>query len=130
MAASAWADYCDARARLIHEWMDDGRSSIDCVIGLQLDVEAVERIRATSTDPPIPGCSRDQLETWQRRCRVLEQRLLLPPETGSVRPLTPLQSEVRSLLPHVDALRCGCQHWTDPPPAGTHHRDCMHGSGR
>jgi hypothetical protein len=126
MAASAWADYLDVRVRLVHEWMDQGLTSIECAPEFDVSPEEIERIRLTPPDPPVPGSSRDQLALWKARCLALEQRANDAEPTPHLPP-PPIHSEVRGLLPHEDPLRCGCQHWTDPPPAGEHHPSCVHG---
>jgi hypothetical protein len=132
--SKAWADYVDARQRLIHGWLAEGLTALRISDRFVVPPDLVERLALSPPDPPVPGSSRDQLLGWQRRCALLEREAhaaqptphLPPPQLPSA---VPLYSEVRGLLPHLDPLRCGCQHWTDPPPVGQHHWQCVHGSG-
>lgn len=72
MSISAWADYLDARARLIQEWMRDGipgepRSRDNpTAIAVHLnrhDATQIHLIAITPLDPPQPCSSREALET-------------------------------------------------------------------
>jgi hypothetical protein len=135
MAAFAWADsyswsdYVDARQRLVHGWLAEGVTPAAISRRFEVPERLVERIALSPPEPPVPGSSRDQLLNWQRRVADLERELHAATPTPRL-PIpmpAPVQSEVRSLLPHPDALRCGCQHWTDPPKPGQHHPQCMHG---
>lgn len=128
MTASAWADYLDARGRLVHAWAGEGlpwREMVERLTPTESELEG----DAQAPDDALPGSSRDLVAVWQARAEALEEEL----HSGRAAPTLPLRapvlSEVRGLLPHSDPLRCGCQHWTDPPPAGQHHAQCVHGSG-
>jgi hypothetical protein len=127
MAASAWADYLDARLRLVHEWMDQGRTAIACAVRFEVSAVDVEKARLIPTEPPMPGSSRHLAAIWADRCARLERIIAQSEGEPTPRLPAPAHSEVRGLLPHEDPLRCGCQHWTDPPPAGAHHPQCVHG---
>lgn len=86
MSASAWADYLDARLRLVHEWRDEGHSPIATAERLTTDAARVLQLEQTPTEPPIPGCSRHLVAIWRDRCERLEAMLA---ESGPATPRSP-----------------------------------------
>lgn len=127
MSSSAWADFLDARLRLVHEWTDEGLSSVAIALRLTPDAQQITLISMTPTEPPIPGCSRDRVAMLTDRCQRLEAELnqrgagfsTLPPSEAP-------PSCIRALTLHPDAKLCGCQYWHERPRPGEHHPQCAH----
>lgn len=127
MSASPWADYLDARLRLVHQWMDEGRSAIEIVEKLTPTAVTIETVSVTPVDPPYPGCSRAQAEQWKERCARLETLLASRGDAISAAPPSrPVLSQIQALTTSPDPGFCGCQFWTDLPRPGEHHPECEH----
>jgi hypothetical protein len=96
VSSSAWADFLDARLRLVHEWTDEGLSPVSIALRLAPDAQQIVLISMTATEPPIPGCSRDRVAQLTDRIARLEAELharpTVPPDRG------PVHSEVRGIL--------------------------------
>lgn len=125
MSASPWADYLDARLRLVHQWAGEGVSFEDMADRLAPDPEQLALILLTSTEPPLPGSARDRMIAWQLRAEQLQRELnarAQPEAQGQV----PRHTQVRALLSDPDPDSCGCQYWTDQPVLHQHHRECSH----
>lgn len=126
-AGSAWADYLDARLRLVHQWAGEGKSFDEMVERLTPDAHQLALLLLTPTMPPLPGSSRDRVRSWQERAERLQRELIAmmariaPPEP---QPPQPRISQVRALLSDPDPARCGCQYWTDHPTPHRHHTEC------
>ena len=130
MSASAWADYLDARTRLVHQWTAEGLAF--AVMVQRLTPLATDLAVEGPSDPPLPGSSRAQLGAWRARAGDLETELRErdspAPETDrSQRDAEVLRaSHVRALMSHPDPAQCGCQYWSPPPALGTHHPRCAY----
>jgi len=100
VSSSAWADFLDARLRLVHEWTDEGLSPVSIALRLTPDAQQVVLISMTATEPPIPGCSRDRVAQLTDRIERLEAELhsrsTVPPEPA------PLHSQVRAITDRGD----------------------------
>lgn len=119
---SAWADYVDGRRQVIHQWKNEGASTEEILVRLELDAELVEQcLRAEAT--PFPGSSRWQLNAWRARCAALEAEVHA---AGAVPSEPPKESGFHALALHPDPECCGCQYWTDHPRPGQHHPRCEH----
>lgn len=96
---SAWADFVDARVRLVHELAAEGHTLEAIRIRLSVaDCRAVQQLLDTPMDPAIPGCSRNLAELWKERAQALERELLgvEPPPTA------PAVTDIRELQPRED----------------------------
>jgi len=126
-SASAWADYLDARLRLIHEWGDEGLTSIRISERLCVDAVDCERILQTPTEPPLPGCSRDLVRTWRERAARLEAMVIeAEGRASTMPPEQPVYSQIQAIKRDPDPAICGCQYWHERPRAGEHHPHCEH----
>ncbi len=125
--STTWADYLDARLRLVHEWAGEGVSFDTMAQRLTPDPHQLALLLLTPTTPPLPGSSRDRMRSWQMRAERLQRELIAmmarvaPPDP---QPDPPRITQVRALLSDPDPDRCGCRYWTDDPPAHAHHTEC------
>ncbi len=127
--ALAWADYLDARLRLVHEWAGEGLSFVEMARRLTPDPHDLALLMLTATIPPQPGSSRDQLISARIRLDRAERQLTERAEPLPRRPHPP-NSQVRALLLDPDPNICGCQHWTNHPRNGEHHPHCAHAAAK
>lgn len=125
MNGSAWADFLDARLRLVHEWAGDGLTFDEMVERLTPDADQLALVLLTPTIPPLPGCVRDRAHALQQRVAELERELHAKPEPPAP-PGEPRVTQVRALMSDPDPEQCGCQYWTDRPPNHQHHRECSY----
>lgn len=124
-SASPWADYLDARLRLVRKWADEGHSPV--AIALRLAPGAVDVIKMleTPTEPPIPGCSRDLARTWRDRAERYRSELdARGADVTTLPPDHPLHSQIQALGMRENPDECGCQYWVERPRPGEHHPGC------
>lgn len=125
MGNSAWADYLDARLRLVHEWAGDGLPWEDMVDRLTPERHQLMLLLLTPLTP-APGTSRDQVIQLRLRVERLEHALRAAQEAPPPRVAPPTHSELRALLCQPDPDQCGCQYWADKPTPGQHHAQCAY----
>lgn len=126
-SSSAWADYLDARLRLVREWDDAGHSPIEIAERLTPSAVDIVKLLETPTEPPIPGCSRDRVRFLTDRIERLTTELANRGEVFStLPPQMPTHSQIRSLALDPDPAACGCQYWVERPRPGEHHPECAH----
>jgi hypothetical protein len=126
--SAVWADFVDARRRLVHEWREQGNTPAHIARRLVVAPELVEVILRQAIDPPQPGSVRAQRDEWKRRALAAENALHLVPSTAPPVP-PPTLSELRALALDPHPAACGCQYWVDTPPesAGDQHNPhCEH----
>jgi hypothetical protein len=98
LRVTAFADFIEARRRLVKEYAAEGLAPEDILARVQLTIEHVEIISSAELDPPIPGCVWDVVRLQTERIMNLE-RELHGPSTPRVAPDVALLSDVRELAP-------------------------------
>jgi hypothetical protein len=96
---SAWADFIDARLRLVHELSAEGHSPEAIALRISVpDARLVAQLLDTPTEPAIPGCSRHLACMWRDRAQALERELLgVDAPAGA-----PVITDIRELQPRED----------------------------
>jgi len=112
--SASWADFVDARRRLVHEWRAHGEEPAHIARRLATAPELVALILRQPVDPPQPGSTRAQRDEWKRRALAAEAQLQGGATPDPAVP-PPTESEFRSLALHPDPECCGCQYWVDTP---------------
>lgn len=112
--SAVWADYVDARRRLVHEWREQGNSPGHIARRLDVAPELVDLILRQTVDPPQPGSVRAERDEWKRRALAAEATIHVVRTTPPPVP-PPTDSEVRSLTLDPHPAACGCQYWLDTP---------------